>query len=80
MILYHGSNVIVDKPRLIEQNRTFDFGYGFYTTTNSNQAVNFAGRGTSRRRSGVPRVSMYEVVELEELKENFKGSCFFGSK
>lgn len=33
MILYHGSNVIVDKPRLIRQNRTLDFGSGFYTTT-----------------------------------------------
>lgn len=27
MILYHGSNVILDKPRLIDQNRTLDFGY-----------------------------------------------------
>lgn len=71
MILYYGSNVIVDKPRLIEQNRTLDFGYGFYTTTNSNQAVNFAGRVTSRRGSGIPCVSMYEVAEIEELKRNF---------
>ena len=76
MILYHGSNVIVDKPRLIEQNRTLDFGYGFYTTTNSNQAVNFAGRVTSRRGSGAPHVSMYEVEEIEELKKNFKVLIF----
>lgn len=34
MILYHGSNVTVDKPKLIRQNRYLDFGYGFYTTTN----------------------------------------------
>ena len=34
MILYHGSNVIVEKPILVEQNRFLDFGYGFYTTTN----------------------------------------------
>lgn len=27
MILYHGSNVIVDKPRLIRQRRTLDFVY-----------------------------------------------------
>ena len=25
MILYHGSNVTVDKPRLIKQNRFLDF-------------------------------------------------------
>lgn len=76
MILYYGSNIIVDKPRLIEQNRTLDFGYGFYTTTNSNQAVNFAGRVTSRRGSGAPHVSMYEVAEIEELKRNFKVLVF----
>lgn len=34
MILYHGSNVVVEQPKLIEQNRFLDFGYGFYTTTN----------------------------------------------
>ena len=34
MILYHGSNVIVSEPRLIEQNRFLDFGFRFYTTTN----------------------------------------------
>ena len=30
MIVYHGSNVVVSKPRLIEQNRFLDFGFGFY--------------------------------------------------
>lgn len=38
MILYHGSNTIVEKPKLVEQNRFLDFGYGFYTTTNESQA------------------------------------------
>ena len=42
MILFHGSNVTVDAPRLITQNRFLDFGYGFYTTTNKDQAINFA--------------------------------------
>ena len=27
MILYHGSNVIVSEPKLIEQNRFLDFGF-----------------------------------------------------
>lgn len=34
MILYHGSNVIVSEPKLVQQNRFLDFGVGFYTTTN----------------------------------------------
>ena len=40
MILYHGSNVVVKQPKLVEQNRFLDFGYGFYTTTNEEQAKN----------------------------------------
>ena len=39
MILYHGSNVTVEEPKLIKQNRYLDFGYGFYTTTNKTQAT-----------------------------------------
>lgn len=31
MILYHGSNVTVDHPKLVPQNRYLDFGFGFYT-------------------------------------------------
>ena len=42
MILYHGSNVIVEQPKLIRQNRYLDFGFGFYTTTNRDQGVQFA--------------------------------------
>ena len=42
MFLYHGSNMKVEQPRLIEQNRFLDFGFGFYTTTNRLQAESFA--------------------------------------
>lgn len=52
MILYHGSNVIVDKPRLIPQNRFLDFGFGFYTTTNKAQALAFAEKVFRRRKEG----------------------------
>ena len=60
MILYHGSNTIVEKPRLIEQNRFLDFGYGFYTTTNKAQADSFA-RKVVVRRGGTPTVNVYEI-------------------
>lgn len=52
MILYHGSNMTVEKLRLIKQNRYLDFGFGFYTTTNRDQAVNFAQKVTDRRKTG----------------------------
>lgn len=76
MILYHGSNVIVDKPKLVSQNRTLDFGYGFYTTTNTEQAINFAEKVTERRKTGKPCISMYEVAEIEKLKNEFKVLIF----
>ena len=60
MILYHGSNMVVEKPRLIEQNRFLDFGYGFYTTTNKVQAENFAKK-VEARRGGTPTVNVYEI-------------------
>ena len=62
MILYHGSNMIVENPKLIEQNRFLDFGYGFYTTTNVGQAENFAGKVVVRR-GGKPIVNVYEYDE-----------------
>ena len=52
MILYHGSNLTVAEPKLVEQNRYLDFGYGFYTTTNKIQAIGFADKVTKRRKDG----------------------------
>lgn len=63
MILYHGSNMVVSKPRLIHQNRFLDFGFGFYTTTNKVQAMAFAEKVYRRRREGEKVVSVYELNE-----------------
>ena len=69
MILYHGSNAVVSEPRLIEQNRFLDFGYGFYTTTNKMQAVGFADKVTKRRKAGSKAVSIYELEEEKAFVE-----------
>ena len=69
MILYHGSNVIVDQPKLIRQNRYLDFGFGFYTTTNRDQAVNFAQKVTDRRKTGAATLNIYSVEEAVAFKE-----------
>lgn len=63
MILYHGSNVAVEHPELIRQNRYLDFGFGFYTTTNRDQAVNFAQKVTARRKNGAATLNIYSVDE-----------------
>lgn len=63
MVLYHGSNVVVSKPRLIQQNRFLDFGFGFYTTTNRAQAIAFADKVHRRRCEGGKIVNIYELDE-----------------
>jgi hypothetical protein len=42
MTLYHGSTVIAKTPELRYSIRALDFGKGFYTTTNEEQAIQFA--------------------------------------
>ena len=65
MILYHGSNLVVNKPQIIPQNRALDFGNGFYTTENKIQAISFAEKVFRRRKEGEPIVSIYEFNERE---------------
>lgn len=69
MILYHGSNIVVSEPRLIEQNRFLDFGFGFYTTTNKIQAIGFADKVTKRRKEGEKAVSIYMIDEAHAFME-----------
>ena len=69
MILFHGSNTIVKEPRIIDSNRYLDFGPGFYTTTNENQAVNFAQKVVQRKK-GNSVVNVYELddASIKDLK------------
>ena len=69
MILYHGSNLVVSEPKLVEQNRFLDFGFGFYTTTNKIQAIGFADKVTRRRKDGTRTVSVYEIDEAKAFPE-----------
>ncbi|EQB87905.1 hypothetical protein J2Z44_001280 [Clostridium punense] len=63
MILYHGSNVEVQHPNLIKANRTLDFGNGFYTTTNKEQAYKWAQIKKKRENNENGYISIYEVSE-----------------
>lgn len=69
MILYHGSDVSVDCPKIVKQNRFLDFGFGFYTTTNRGQAVNFAIKVAERRQSKEAILNIYEMKEQIAFKE-----------
>lgn len=61
MILYHGSHVKVQEPRLLENQRPLDFGRGFYTTTDFDQSQKWAIRTAKIRETGTPTVNVYEV-------------------
>lgn len=63
MILFYGSNVNVEQPKIIISNRTLDYGAGFYTTSDKNQAIKWAKLQVLRRKSGIPTVSIFEINE-----------------
>ena len=60
MILYHGSNVVVVQPKILQSERLLDFGMGFYTTSNKEQAIRWAGRVAARRESKDQVLTVYE--------------------
>ena len=64
MILYHGSNIQVNEPRIPERLRALDFGAGFYTTSSREQAEKWARVVTKRRRNGAPTVSSYSFDDM----------------
>ena len=68
MLLYHGSNIVVEEPRLIGQTRGLDFGPGFYLTTSEEQAARFSEIIVNRRKNGSATVNTYEfdMVAAEE--------------
>lgn len=67
MILYHGSNVDVKEPILLKVQRELDFGRGFYTTSDLEQAARWAWRTAKRRGESNAFVTVYEVKD-DELK------------
>ena len=67
MLLYHGSSVAVEQPKLLGQTRGLDFGAGFYTTSSESQATRFAEIVVKRRKGGIATVSVYDLdMEVAE--------------
>jgi hypothetical protein len=88
MTVYHGSTVIIQTPELYRSIRTLDFGPGFYTTTNREQAVSFAQKVYEReiRQGKKPEgkfVSQYEIDyenakgKLDILSFDFADEAWF---
>lgn len=57
MHLYHGSNVIVEKPKVLTNGYFKDFGYGFYCTNMEKQAKKWA---LVKRKSHIVNIYDYE--------------------
>lgn len=62
-IVYHGSNVEVSIPRILQNGFYKDFGYGFYCTSFEKQAKRWA-----MTRKGASVVNHYEYTRNTELK------------
>jgi len=61
MKLYHGSTQIISLPKIIIGGHFLDFGYGFYTTTNKEQAIRWAGIKKHRTKSQNAYLNIYEI-------------------
>lgn len=64
MKVFHGTNTVIEQPQIINRFKTLDFGEGFYTTENENQAKEFAVKVCERRSPKLsPIVNCYEIDE-----------------
>jgi hypothetical protein len=66
MTLYHGSNQIIARPKLLVPTHPLDFGAGFYTTANREQAVAFAKK-IIKWRGGTAVLNTYQLEEKDLL-------------
>ena len=69
MIIYHGSTVPVETPKIMQSERKLDFGEGFYTTSNREQAIYWAKIVAVRRETDTQILSVYEFDFEEAQKE-----------
>lgn len=68
--LYHGSNMQVKKPKIIEPDRLMDFGKGFYCTSSQEQAAKWVRSKlkTKKTDSGYVNVYTLDKKKAENLK------------
>lgn len=71
MICYHGSDVIVDNPQILEPQRPLDFSGGFYVTTSEKQARGWAIKVAYRNNSCCKYINRYEF-DFDNAMKNLK--------
>ena len=60
MIIYHGSIVPVEVPKILKSERMLDFGDGFYTTSNREQADRWSEIVAVKRKTNIRVITEYE--------------------
>ena len=78
MLVYHGSNVEVRKPSLLKSRKKTDFGRGFYTTTQKEQAEHWTSIKIDRAKTGRRIVSVFEVDDALLTNPDLKIREFHG--
>ena len=66
MNLYHGSYMQVSQPKIITPNRLLDFGAGFYTTTDKEQAVKFTNKFISLGKIRIVNIYDYDETAAHD--------------
>ena len=75
MTIYHGSDVVIEHPEMLNSDRYLDFGIGFYTTSNREQAERWAEKVCFRNNSNKQIISVYNF-DLYKLKDKLKNIEF----
>jgi len=74
IILFHGSNVIVEKPQILQNGFYKDFGYGFYCTKFQKQAKRWA---LTKRKNHIVNKYLYyintdlNIKRFDEMTEDW---------
>ena len=76
MILYHGSNIDIDKIDLTKSKPYKDFGKGFYLSADKQQAQRMAEQRTSILLEGKPTLNKYQFDETILDDNSLKILCF----
>jgi len=71
MVVYHGSNVAVKTPKILQSERKLDFGDGFYSTFNREQAIRWSARVAAREKTDIRVITEYEF-DIESADNEIK--------
>ena len=69
MKIYHGSTIPVEEPKIINSGRALDFGSGFYTTFNLEQAIRWSETVAIRRNTDTRFITKYEFDQDAAAKQ-----------